>query len=72
MPRLPHSPTNDTSKDGNAVTKSYAGPDAALRRAREAAAVRGACRAHRPVPEPLDGGETWRSFASCRACTARS
>lgn len=61
MPRLAHSYTNDTSREGDVVTKRYAGPDAVLRCAREVAAVR-AGQGRLPVPEPVDGGEDWQSF----------
>ncbi|MGW6286285.1 phosphotransferase family protein [Streptomyces sp. NPDC055107] len=39
MEKLAHSYTNDTTRSGDVVTKHYRGPDAALRLAREAAAV---------------------------------
>ena len=52
MESLPHGYTNATTSDGRVVTKSYLGPDAAGRCAREAAALR-ALAGRLPVPPVL-------------------
>jgi aminoglycoside phosphotransferase len=53
---MPHSYTNLTTTDGSAVIKSYQGPDAAQRCAREAAML-SALAGRLPVPPVLDRNE---------------
>lgn len=57
MEVLPHSYTNHTTRDGSVVTKSYQGPDAAARCAREAA-VLSALAGRLPVPPVVGHGGT--------------
>ena len=54
---MPHGYTNHTSRDGMVVTKSYRGPGAALRCAREAAAL-SALAGRLPVPPVVDRANT--------------
>jgi aminoglycoside phosphotransferase len=52
---MPHSYTNHTTRDGHVVTKAYQGPDAAGRRALEAAVLRGLA-GRLPVPSVIRDG----------------
>ena len=54
---MPHGYTNDTTRDGPRVVKHYLGPDAALRREREAC-VLAALAGRLPVPPVLGGHGT--------------
>jgi len=54
---LPHSYTNHTTREGSVVTKSYQGPDASRRCAREAAAL-SALAGRLPVPPVIDRSDT--------------
>lgn len=54
---MPHGYTNQTTRDGLVVTKSYQGPEAARRCAREAAAL-SALAGRLPVPPVIDRGDT--------------
>lgn len=54
---MPHGYTNDTTRDGPTVVKHYLGPDAALRREREAR-VLAALAGRLPVPPVLGGHGT--------------
>lgn len=56
MELMPHGYTNQTTRDGLVVTKSYQGPDAARRCAREAAAL-SALAGRLPVPPVIDSGD---------------
>lgn len=60
MRRLPHGYTNETLGDGASVVKTYAGPDAATRAAREYAAL---VALHGRVPVPPVLGHTATSIA---------
>ena len=57
MEVMPHSYTNHTTKDGPVVTKSYQGPDAPARCAREAA-VLSAVAGRLPVPPVISHSNT--------------
>jgi hypothetical protein len=54
---LPHSYTNHTTREGSVVTKSYQGPDASRRCAREAAAL-SALAGRLPVPPVIGRSDT--------------
>jgi len=62
MRRLPHGYTNETFRDGASVVKTYAGPDAATRAAREYAALV-ALRGRVPVPPVLSRTATTITLA---------
>jgi Phosphotransferase enzyme family len=55
LERMPHGYTNLTTRDGSVVSKSYQGPDAVGRCAREAAVLR-ALSGRLPVPPVIDCG----------------
>jgi len=55
MPTMPHGYTNRVTRDGLVVTKSYQGPDAQARHAREAGALTGLARPPRGHGQPLPG-----------------
>ncbi len=57
MEVMPHSYTNLTTRDDSVVTKSYQGPDARVRCAREAA-VLSAVAGHLPVAPVLGSSDT--------------
>ena len=61
MELLPHSHTNRTSRSGDLVSKSYRGPDAALRCAREITAVTGLY-GQVPVPRLVEGRTAEATF----------
>jgi Phosphotransferase enzyme family len=56
LERMPHGYTNLTTRDGSVVSKSYQGPDAVGRCAREAAVLR-ALSGRLPVPPVIDCGD---------------
>jgi aminoglycoside phosphotransferase (APT) family kinase protein len=65
MERLPHGYTNSTTRQGRVVTKSYNGPDAARRQARETAVLE-ALHGWLPVPPVIssDGRGLQTGFVS--------